>query len=80
MDTRVSGSRIAWGLPGAIAENGVISRSEWGADETMRYSDSPHWQGKYDAYLQYVRSPKTQSQLDAITLEDDKVDYLIKNG
>jgi hypothetical protein len=29
MDTRASGTRLALALPGAMAENGVISRSEW---------------------------------------------------
>jgi hypothetical protein len=80
MDTRASGSRLTLALPGAMAENGVISRAEWGADETMRYTDSSYWQTRYPIYLKYVQSPKTQAQLDAINIENKKVDYLIKNG
>jgi len=80
MDTRASGTRLAFSLPRLTAENGVISRADWGADETMRYTDSPHWQSKYALYLQYVQSPKTQAQLDALSLEDARVDYLVKNG
>ncbi|MBC7498551.1 N-acetylmuramoyl-L-alanine amidase [Candidatus Gracilibacteria bacterium] len=80
MDTRASGSRLTLALPSAMAENGIISRAEWGADETMRYTDSSYWQTRYPIYLQYVQSPKTQAQLDAINIENKKVDYLIKNG
>ncbi len=80
MDTRVAGSRFTIGFPGAIAEDGIISRAEWGADETMRYSDSPYWKSKYPGYLWYVRNPKTQVQLDAILMEDERVDFLMKNG
>ena len=80
MDTRVSGTRFTWALPGAIAENGVISRAEWWADETMRYADSAQWRSRYAVYMQYVQSPKTQAQLDGLHLEDARVDYLIKNG
>lgn len=80
MDTRASGVRLAFVLPGATAETGIISRAEWGADESMRYSDSPQWQSRLAVYMQYVQSPKTQIQLDALRLEDTRLDFLIKNG
>jgi hypothetical protein len=44
----------------------IISRSEWGADESLRYADSPVWKVAYDAHLQYLSRPKAQSELDAI--------------
>jgi hypothetical protein len=46
----------------------------------MRYADSAQWQSRYAVYMQYVQSPKTQSQLDALRLEDTRLDYLVKNG
>ena len=58
------------------AEDGVISRSEWGADETLRYADSPVWQMRQTAYLEYLQSPKTQTQLDAINAENTRVEFI----
>ncbi|MBC7503973.1 N-acetylmuramoyl-L-alanine amidase [Candidatus Gracilibacteria bacterium] len=80
IDTRTSGSRLAFVMPGTQAESGIISRAEWGADETMRYVDSSYWQSKYATILDYIQRPKTQNELDAIDLEDKKADYIIKNG
>ena len=60
------------------AEDGVISRSEWGADETLRYADSPVWQMRQTAYLEYLQSPKTQTQLDAINAENTRFEFIQK--
>ena len=67
-------------LPKLNANNTIISRKEWWADETMRYADSVHWKSKWPAYLEYIKSPKTQAQLDAIKLDDERTNYLIQNG
>ena len=56
----------------------IVSRAGWGADETLRYGDSPEWKSIYPAYLQYVQSPKTQIQLDAFRLQDMRVDFIEK--
>ena len=58
------------------AADGIISRAEWGADETLRYADNPIWQTRNATYLQYVQNPKTQSQLDAINAEKSRVDFI----
>ena len=79
MDTRPSGSHFVFALPSIMAENGVISRREWWADETMRYTDSIYWKAKWPAYLKYVRDPKTQDQLNSIILEDDRLAFIRKN-
>ena len=64
---------------GAVwAEDGVIPRSGWGADETLRYADSPVWQLRQTAYLEYLQSPKTQTQLDAINAENTRVEFIQK--
>ncbi len=79
IDTRPSGSRLTLSLPNIRAENGVISRSEWWADETMRYADSVHWRNKWASYLKYVREPKTQAQLDSLKVEDDRYVFIRDN-
>lgn len=56
----------------------IISRKDWWADETLRYSDSPAWKSTYASYLQYVQSPKSQVQLEALRLQDMRVDFLEK--
>lgn len=58
------------------ATEGIISRADWGADETLRYADNPIWQTRNAAYLQYIQNPKTQSQLDAINAEESRVDFI----
>lgn len=79
MDTRVSGSEIAFRFPGAIAEDGIISRKEWGADESIRYADSPQWKDKYAASLNYIGRPKTQTELDTIKILNDRSKFLRDN-
>lgn len=54
----------------------IISRSEWWADESLRYADSPVWKVAYDAHLQYLSRPKTQSELDAIRLDATRLAFL----
>jgi hypothetical protein len=54
----------------------IISRSEWGADESLRYADSPVWETPYTAHLQYLARPKSQSELDAIDLENTRISFL----
>jgi hypothetical protein len=56
----------------------IISRKNWWADETLRYSDSPEWKNMYASYLQYVQSPKSQIQLDALKLQDARIEFLEK--
>lgn len=79
MNTRPIGNRIVFALPKIQADTKIISRSEWWADETMRYADSGHWKQKYPAYLQYLARPKTQAELDAIYLDKARVDFLKKH-
>ena len=78
IDTRPSGSRLALNLPGVMAQNGIISRAEWGADETIRYADAGPLKTSYANYLQYVAAPKTAAQLKAIAFDTDHVNFLQK--
>lgn len=80
IDTRTSGSRIEFRLPRVTAENGIISRQNWWADETLRYADSPQWKTKWPAYISYLQSPKTQAQLDSMKIESDRDAIILKNG
>lgn len=54
----------------------IISRAEWGADESLRYADSPVWKTANTSYLQYLARPKTQSELDEISSEDKRIAYI----
>ncbi len=54
------------------ASNRIISRSEWWADESYRYADSPYQKKSFQEYLNYRQSPKTQAQLDSITSADKR--------
>ncbi len=56
----------------------IISRAEWGADESLRYADSPVWKDKYARYLNFVQSPKTQKQIDSFALQDTRVSFIEK--
>ncbi len=53
-------------LPAVHASNRIISRSEWWADESYRYTDSPYQKKSFQEYLNYRQSPKSQAQLDTI--------------
>jgi len=63
-------------LDGAYASPRIVSRSEWGADESYRYADNDLQSGKYNEYLKYRQSKKTQSQIDAITLSNKRQEQL----
>jgi hypothetical protein len=58
------------------ATEGIISRADWGADETLRYADNPIWIQKQAATLQYIQNPKTQGELDAIYAETARVNFI----
>ena len=79
LDTRVSGREIAFRFPGTNAEDGIISRKEWWADETIRYADSPKWKDKYVASLEYLGRPKTQAELNSIKILNDRSKFLRDN-
>ena len=79
LDTRVSGREIAFRFPGTNAEDGIISRKEWWADETIRYADSPKWKDKYAASLEYLGRPKTQAELNSIKILNDRSKFLRDN-
>ncbi|NRH20438.1 hypothetical protein HOO68_00120 [Candidatus Gracilibacteria bacterium] len=80
IDTRASGKEIAFRFPGATAEDGIISRKEWGADETIRYADSPKWKDAYAISLNYLGRPKTQTELDTIKILNDRSRFLRNSG
>ena len=63
----------------AHAADGIISRAEWGADESLRYADNPIWQTRNASFLQYVQNPKTQSELDVINAEVFRVNFIQKH-
>lgn len=46
----------------------IISRAEWWADESYRFSDSEYHQKAYQEYLTYRQSPKTAEQLNTINI------------
>lgn len=46
----------------------IVSRAEWGADESYRYFDSEYHQKAYREYLTYRQSPKTAEQINAINI------------
>lgn len=79
LDTRASGREIAFRFPGTNAEDGIISRKEWWADETIRYADSPKWKDKYAASLEYLGRPKTQAELNSIKILNDRSKFLRDN-
>ena len=79
LDTRTSGSQIALRLPRIFAENGIVSRAEWGADESIRYTDNPKWKAKYAASLDYLQRPKTQAELDTIKIRNERSKFLREN-
>ena len=79
LDTRASGREIAFRFPGTNAEDGIISRKEWWADETIRYADSPKWKDKYVASLEYLGRPKTQAELNSIKILNDRSKFLRDN-
>lgn len=54
----------------------IISRSEWGADETIRYTDNPRQIKAYQSTLDYYARPKTDAELKAIKQAED-IDNLI---
>ncbi|MDD2694089.1 MAG: N-acetylmuramoyl-L-alanine amidase [Candidatus Gracilibacteria bacterium] len=56
------------GIENASAATRIVSRAEWGADESYRYADSSTQKQVYQEYLKYRQAPKTQSQLDAINI------------
>lgn len=79
LDTRAFGREIAFRFPGTNAEDGIISRKEWWADETIRYADSPKWKDKYVASLEYLGRPKTQAELNSIKILNDRSKFLRDN-
>lgn len=76
INTLSQGKRIAWDIIGTRAENGVISRAQWGADESLRYWDSAKQKAKYQAFLAYAVRPKTQKELDTIK-RNQEIDAMI---
>ena len=58
------------------ADPSIITRAQWGADESLRYVDSAKQKPIYDAYLKYLARPKTQTELNAIQRSED-VDKII---
>lgn len=79
IDTRSSGFDLGWKLPRIFAENGIVSRADWWADESIRYADNPKWKTKYAASLEYLQRPKTQTELDAIKILNERSKFLREN-
>lgn len=80
LSTQPESYSYTWKIPMMGAENPIITRSEWGADETLRYADSDVWKSKYASYLQYVQNPKTQDQLDTILLGQKRESFLAEKN
>lgn len=51
-----------------LAAARIVSRAEWWADESYRYSDHPLQKAAYQEYLRYRQSSKTQEQIKNIEL------------
>ncbi len=58
-------------MPSLVANTAVISRAGWGADETLRYADSPRQKENVRKSLDYLSRPKTESELGAIQIQDE---------
>ena len=80
LSTQPVGKKLTWNMPLLQAEDPIVKRSEWGADETLRYVDNPAWKTKYASYLQYIQNPKTQEQLDAIITGQKRESYLAQKN
>ncbi len=53
----------------AYAGTRIVSRAEWWADESYRYAESSSQKTRFQEYLTYRQSPKTQKQLDDISID-----------
>jgi len=66
LDTEAHTLHMSMGRDIAQAENSsirIMSRSEWGADETLRYTDSPIWQKTYEKMAKEKDVPKSEASL-----------------
>lgn len=58
----------------------IISRSGWGADESLRYAESPAQQKNWKDQLSYIRSDKTQKQINSIMLNRTRRNLVANSG
>lgn len=63
MNTLPTGKKLSFSLDTTRADSNIISRAEWGADETIRYVTHPRQQANYKAKLAYDARPKTATEL-----------------
>lgn len=67
LDTESHSTSVAFGVTEAGAAIGgnpnIMKRSEWGADETLRYADSPRWKAVFAKLEAEKDKPKSEATL-----------------
>lgn len=78
LNTLPNGKKMVF-LPTAVqADNLVVSRAWWGADETLRYVDHPRQKARYAQQLVYAKRPKTEKELRNLMLARDSEEFIFK--
>lgn len=80
LNTLPSGKKLSFRVPGMHANSNIISRAEWGADESLRYWDSAKQQTKYKAFLAYAARAKTEQEIATIKKNQEIHNFLVAEG
>lgn len=80
INTLPEGKKLAFVMPTTEADVNVISRREWGADETIRYTDHPRQIEAYQKNLEYLARPKTDAELKSIRHTEEINNFINKEN
>lgn len=65
LDTDAGSFHVAFGVPQTAASEGpsIVKRADWGADESLRYADSPQWKKIFAKQEAEKDKPKSDATL-----------------
>ena len=79
LNTLPQGKKLVFSFSDVQANNIIISRASWGADETLRYTNHPLQKAKYEKKLTNAKYPKTEAELKNLQFSRDSLNF-IKNS
>lgn len=80
MNTKSVGTKYVFEPFSAKADPFIVSRAGWGADETLRYADSPDQAKNWKKEMDYITKDKTQKEISKIWLNRKRRNLVKKSG